>query len=50
MLASFLFTDEKIFTVTTTSNPPNDRLYAHPSTTNKDVAAKHLRKQLVFSQ
>jgi len=27
-----LFTDEKIFTVTTPKNPQNDRLYAYPST------------------
>jgi len=49
MLASFSFTDEKIFTVTTPKNSQNDRLYAHPSTKIKDVATKRLRIQLTFS-
>jgi len=34
MLVSFLFADEKTFTVTT-SKTQNDRLYAHPSTKKK---------------
>jgi len=42
-LASVLFTDEKIFTVTTPKNPHNDRLYAHPSTSKKDVVTKSVR-------
>jgi len=50
MLASFLFTDEKIFTVTTPKNPPNDRLYSHayPSVKKKDVVTKRPRTQLAF--
>jgi len=49
MLASFLFTGKKIFTVTTLKNMQNDRLYAHPSTKKKDVVTKRLRTQLAFS-
>jgi len=37
MLASFLFTDEKIFTAATPKNPQNDRLYEHPSNKKRSV-------------
>jgi len=36
------------FTVVTPMKPQNDRLYAHPSTKQKDVATKRLRTQLAF--
>jgi len=49
MLATFLFTGEKIFTATTPKNPQNDRLYAHPSTKKKDVVTKRLCTQCVQS-
>jgi len=40
-LASFLFTDRKIFTVTTPKNPQNDRLYAYLSSKKKDKTPRH---------
>ena len=49
LLASFLFTDEKIFTVTTPKNLRNDQLYAYPSTKKKDAVTKRLRTLLAFS-
>jgi len=48
MLASFLFTDEKIFVVIMPKIPQNDLLYAHPSTKKKDIVTKHLCTQLTF--
>jgi len=44
-----LFSDKKIFTVITLTNPQNDRLYANSSTKKKDVATKRLRIQATFS-
>jgi len=49
MLASFLFTDDKIFTVTTTKNPQNDRLHAYASTKKKDVVTKYVRTQSLIA-
>jgi len=50
MLASFLFTYERIFTVMTPKNPQNETrkitdptMYARPSTKKKDVVTKRLR-------
>jgi len=43
VLASFLFSDDKIFTVTTPKNPYNDLLYAYPSSEKKDVVTRRLR-------
>ena len=43
MLASLLFTDEKIFTATMPKKTQNDQLYAYPSTKKTDVATKRLR-------
>ena len=51
MTASLLFTNEKIFAVTTPKNPQNDRLYDRPATKKKDVVTKRLRTQITaFSQ
>jgi len=49
MLASFLFTHEKIFTVAAPKNLQNDRLYALPLRKKKDVVAKRLHTPLAFS-
>jgi len=47
MLASFLFTDEKIlFTVITRQKTQNYRMYAYPSINKKGVVTKRLRTQL----
>jgi len=43
MLASFLFTDENIFSDHAEEPIQNDRLYAHPAIEKKDVATKRLR-------
>ena len=49
VLASFLFTNEKIFTVTMcTKNLPDDQLYAYLSARKKDVI-KHVLTQLTLS-
>ena len=45
MLASFLFTDEKIFTVTTPNNTQSDRMYACRSNKKQNVATKRLRTE-----
>jgi len=42
LMGIILFTDEKIFTVATPKDPPNDQLYAHLSTKKKDVVRKCL--------
>jgi len=44
-----LFTDKKIFTVTSMKNPQNDRLYAPAATKKKDVSTEYLQAQLTFS-
>jgi len=49
MLASFLFTDEKIFTVTMPKHPQNGRLHAYPLTQKKGVMTERLCTQLTFS-
>jgi len=46
--AILTFTNEKMFTLTTPKNPQNDRLYAYPSTKNKDIVTKPLRTQSSF--
>jgi len=48
-LASFLFTDEKIFTVAAPKNLQNDWQNASAATKNKDDAIKCLRTRLTFS-
>jgi len=50
MMLSFLFTDEKMFTVTIQKNLQNDQLYAHPTTKKKDIITKCLYTQLSFSR
>jgi len=44
-----LFTDKKLFTVTSIKNPQNDRLYALAATKKKDVTTECLQAQLTFS-
>jgi len=48
-LASFLFTDEKIFTVTVPKNLQNDSQNASAATKKKDDAIKRLQTRLTFS-
>jgi len=43
-----MFTDEKIFTVTTPKNPQNDRLYSYSATRKKDNVTKRLSTQLTL--
>jgi len=45
-LASLLFTDEKIFTVTTPKHPHNDQLYSYPSTKKKQVRQQACNKRI----
>jgi len=49
-LASFLFTDEKIFTVAELKNLQNDWQNASAATKKKDDAIKRLCIRLTFSQ
>jgi len=48
-LASFLFTDEKTFTLAAPKNRQNDRQNAFAATKKKDVAIKRLSTGLTFS-
>jgi len=48
-LVSFLFTDEKIFTVAAPKNLQNDWQNASAGTTKKDDAIKRLHTRLTFS-
>jgi len=49
MLASFLFTDEKIFIATAPKNRQNDWQNVFAATKKKDVAIKRMRTGLTFS-
>ena len=48
LLASFLFTDEKIFDHTEKHAEWPNVGYAYPSTKKKDIVTKRLRAQLAF--
>jgi len=48
MLASFLFTDEKVFTVAAPKNLHNDWQNPSVATRKKDDAMKHLHTRLTF--